>query len=81
MKKQIIALIGLGYWGTIVANTVVSMNKFRKIYIYDTNKEKVKNLKNKFASRVEYLSFEEIKKNNEIKNIFLATHTKNNLIL
>lgn len=81
MKKQIIALIGLGYWGTIVANTVVSMNKFRKIYIYDTNKEKVKNLKNKFASRVEYLSFEEIKKNNEIKNIFLATPPKNNLIL
>ena len=81
MKKQIIALIGLGYWGTIVANTVVSMNKFRKIYIYDTNKEKVKNLKDKFASRVEYLSFEEIKKNNEIKNIFLATPPKNNLIL
>lgn len=81
MKKQIIALIGLGYWGTIVANTVVSMNKFRKIYIYDTDKEKVKNLKYKFASSVEYLSFEEIKKNNEIKNIFLATPPKNNFKL
>ena len=81
MKKQIIALIGLGYWGTIVANTVVSMNKFKKIYIYDTDKKKVKNLKDKFASRVEYLSFEEIKKNNQIKNIFLATPPKNNFIL
>ena len=30
MKKQVIAIIGLGYWITIVTNTLVSMNIFRK---------------------------------------------------
>ena len=49
MKKQVIAIIGLGYWGTIVTNTLVSMNIFRKIYIYDSNYNKSKILKKKFG--------------------------------
>ena len=39
MKKQVIAIIGLGYWGTIVTNTLVSMNIFKKIYIYSLSIE------------------------------------------
>ena len=41
MKKNSIAIIGLGYWGTIVAKAVVSMNFFKKIYIYDIDKKKL----------------------------------------
>ena len=78
MKKQVIAIIGLGYWGTIVTNTLVSMNIFRKIYIYDNDYDKSKILKKKFGSKVDYLSLNEIKKNKQIKNIFLATPPKEN---
>ena len=78
MKKQVIAIIGLGYWGTIVTNTLVSMNIFRKIYIYDSDYDKSKILKKKFGSKVDYLSLNEIKKNKQIKNIFLATPPKEN---
>ena len=41
MKKKNIAIIGLGYWGTIVTNTLISMGLFKKIYIYDTDFRKV----------------------------------------
>ena len=78
MKKQVIAIIGLGYWGTIVTNTLVSMNIFRKIYIYDSDYDKSKILIKKFGSKVDYLSLDEIKKNKQIKNIFLATPPREN---
>ena len=78
MKKQVIAIIGLGYWGTIVTNTLVSMNIFRKIYIYDNDYNKSKIIKKKFGSKVDHLSLNEIKKNKQIKNIFLATPPKEN---
>ena len=81
MKKQVIAIIGLGYWGTIVTNTLVSMNIFKKIYIYDSDYDKSKILKKKFGSKVDYLSLNEIKKNKQIKNIFLATPPKENFKL
>tara|TARA_Y100001958_G_C21189313_1_gene517786 strand:- start:295 stop:1269 length:975 start_codon:yes stop_codon:yes gene_type:complete len=73
MKKHIIAIIGLGYWGTIVTNTLVSMKIFKKIFIYDTDFEKAKILKKKFGNKVNYLSLDKIKKNKLIKNVFLAT--------
>ena len=81
MKKQVIAIIGLGYWGTIVTNTLVSMNIFKKIYIYDSDYDKSKILKKKFGSKVDYLNLNEIKKNKQIKNIFLATPPKENFKL
>ena len=73
MKKDIIAIIGLGYWGTIVTNTVVSMNKFKKIYVYDSDHQRIKDIKKKFGSKVSYTNFNKIKNDNQIKNIFLAT--------
>tara|TARA_B100001063_G_C16712786_1_gene528978 strand:- start:117 stop:1091 length:975 start_codon:yes stop_codon:yes gene_type:complete len=78
MKKDIIAIIGLGYWGTIVTNTVVSMNKFKKIYVYDNNNQRVINIKKKFGSKIIYTNFNKIKNDNQIKNIFLATPPKDN---
>ena len=81
MKKHVIAIIGLGYWGTIVTNTLVSMKIFKKIFIYDTDYEKVKIIKKKFGNKVYYLHLDKIKKDRLIKNIFLATPPKINFKL
>ena len=35
MKKEIIAIIGLGYWGTIVTNALLGLKLFKKVYIHD----------------------------------------------
>ena len=78
MKKEIIAIIGLGYWGTIVTNTLVALKFFKKIYIYDNDIKKVKILKKKFKGKVFVISFNEIVKKNDIKNVFLATPPNNN---
>ena len=78
MKKDNIAIIGLGYWGTIVTNTLISLSIFKKIFIYDENISKVKILKKKFGNKVIPTNFETIKNNTKIKNIFLATPPKNN---
>lgn len=78
MKKDNIAIIGLGYWGTIVTNTIVSMNIFKKIYIYDNDIEKINILKKKFKNKIIVSNFDSIKNNRKINNIFLATPPKNN---
>ena len=81
MKKNSIAIIGLGYWGTIVAKAVVSMNFFKKIYIYDIDKNKINIIKKKFQSKVSYCNLNRIKKDKLIKHVFLATPPKNNFNL
>ena len=35
-KNQKLAIIGCGYWGTIIAKTLIKL-KFKKIYIFDNN--------------------------------------------
>ena len=47
MKKEIIAIVGLGYWGTIVTNTIVKLNIFKKIYIHDSDIAKKSIIKKK----------------------------------
>ena len=81
MKKEIIAIIGLGYWGTIVTNTIVRLKFFKKIYIFDHDVKKINILKNKFKDKVNSISFNEIIKNKNIKNIFLATPPKSNFAI
>ena len=78
MKKYNIAIIGLGYWGTIVTNTIVSMGLFKKIFIHDSDTSKIQILKKKFGNKVISINYDEIKKNKEINNIFLATPPKIN---
>ena len=47
MKKfHSTALIGTGYWGSLIFNTLTKVTK-NKIYIYDINKQNSKLLKNK----------------------------------
>ena len=81
MKKDNIAIIGLGYWGTIVTNTLISMGEFNRIYIYDSDFEKIRIIKKKFKNKVISADINEIKKNKKIKNIFLATPPKQNFYL
>ena len=81
MKKDNIAIIGLGYWGTIVTNTLISMGEFNRIYIYDSDFEKIRIIKKKFKNKVINTDINEIKKNRKIKNIFLATPPKQNFYL
>ena len=40
MKKEIIAIIGLGYWGTIVTKTLLGLKLFKKVYIHDDDIKK-----------------------------------------
>ena len=60
MKKYNIAIIGLGYWGTIITNTIISMNLFDKVYINDTDISKVKILKKKFGKKVIKIDFKRL---------------------
>ena len=78
MKKDNIAIIGLGYWGTIVTNTLISLSIFKKIFICDNDKKKINILKKKFGNKVISIDQKEIINNNKIKNIFLATPPKSN---
>ena len=48
-KDQKIALIGCGYWGTIVAKTLIAL-RFKNIIIYDKNIKYTKILKKKIPS-------------------------------
>tara|TARA_B100000579_G_C22761004_1_gene818939 strand:- start:355 stop:1323 length:969 start_codon:yes stop_codon:yes gene_type:complete len=78
MKKETIAIIGLGYWGSIVTNTLVTLKIFKKIYICDSDHKKVQIIKKKFKNKVQKVSINQILNNEFIKNIFLATPPKNN---
>ena len=73
MKKDNIAIIGLGYWGTIVTNTLISLAIFKTIFICDNDRKKVNILKKKFGNKVIAIDQKGIINNDKIKNIFLAT--------
>ena len=73
MKKDNIAIIGLGYWGTIVTNALISLSIFKTIFICDNDRKKVNILKKKFGNKVIAIDQKGIINNDKIKNIFLAT--------
>ena len=80
-KNQKIALIGCGYWGTIIAKTLISQ-KFKNIIIYDSNKKNLLKLKKKYKKLNLLKNFKNILSDISIKNILIAVPpTKNfNLI-
>ena len=69
-----IAVIGCGYWGTIVINSLVKLKIFKNIYIYDRDNKKIKILKKRFKRNLIYKSVDKIFKDQNIKHIYLATH-------
>lgn len=70
-KNQKIALIGCGYWGTIIAKTLINL-KFKNIIIYDRIKKNSVTLKKKYNNLKIENNFEKILSNDLIKNILIA---------
>ena len=69
-KDQKIAVIGCGYWGTIVAKTLISL-RFKNIIIYDKNIKYTKILKKKFPQLIIEKKLEQILNDHSILNCFL----------
>ena len=76
-KNQKIALIGCGYWGTIVAKTLINL-KLKNIFIFDSNTRNAKTLKKKYNNLIIENTYKKILQNKEIKNIFFATPPSKN---
>ena len=75
------ALIGTGYWGSIIFNTLSKITK-KNILTYDLNTDNSSLLKKKFGSKVIVSkSIDQILENNFIKNVILATHPSVNFKL
>ena len=77
-KNQKIAVIGSGYWGTIIINTLEKL-KFKNIIVYDKNLENIKILKKKFNFVNDVPNIEYILNDNKIKNVFVVTPPSENL--
>ena len=71
MKSIDTALIGCGYWGTNIANTLLKIKK--KIIISDTNKNNSNILKKRFDKNTFVSNYKNILENKKIKNLFFAT--------
>ena len=68
------AVIGTGYWGSIIVNTLIKITK-KKIVVYDKLKENSLLLKKKFKGKILIANnYNEILRNKNIKNVILATH-------
>ena len=59
------ALVGCGYWGTIIINTLKKINKFNFIYICDEDSLKTKIIKERFGSFVKIISIKELIENDK----------------
>ena len=75
------ALIGCGYWGTIIINTLNKINRFEYIHICDEDSLKTKIIKERFGNFVKIIQIKELIKNKNIKYVYLATPPSKNLRL
>lgn len=66
------AIIGCGYWGSIIANNLREITK-KKIYLYDKDKKNLDNLKKKIKNTEILNTIDDICNNKQIKNVFLIT--------
>jgi len=73
-------LIGCGYWGTILANNLLSFG-FNNLYIYDFNKKNSEALKKKFKRVIIKYSYENLLKDKSIDIFFFATPPSKNFSL
>jgi len=75
--NQNVAVIGCGYWGTIIVNNLKKIVT-KKIYIFDKNFENLLNLKKKIPSVILVNNLDELIKNKKINNFFLITPPSEN---
>lgn len=80
MKNNIV-VVGCGYWGSIIINSIKKLKKFKQIYICDKDTIKTKIIKKRFNNFVKIININEISKNKDIKFIYLATPPSKNLKL
>lgn len=80
MKNNII-VVGCGYWGSIIINSIKKLKKFKQIYICDEDNIKTKIIKKRFNNFVKIININEISKNKDIKFVYLATPPSKNLKL
>ena len=48
-KHKSIAVVGCGYWGTIIVNNLTKIG-YKKVHVYDSNPNNSKTLKSKFIN-------------------------------
>ena len=80
IKTEKLAIIGCGYWGTIITKTLVNLG-CTKIYIYDSNIKNSKTLKKNFRNLIVIKNYNKILQNEKIKNLFFATPPSKNFNL
>ena len=78
--KQKIALIGCGYWGTIIINALNDIG-FKDIVIFDKNKKNSLILKKKFKNLLIADSYEKLLDKKDIKSLFFATPPSSNFTI
>jgi predicted dehydrogenase len=79
-KNQKIVVIGSGYWGSIIINTLLEL-KFKNITIFDKSIKNKKIAKKKFKSIEFENNFSNILKDKNILNVFVVTPPSENLII
>jgi predicted dehydrogenase len=77
-KNQKIAVIGSGYWGSIIINTLIKLN-FKNIIIFDKSVKNKKIAKKKFKIIKFENNFSNILIDTDILNVFVATPPSENL--
>ena len=77
-KNQKIAVIGSGYWGSIIINTLIKLN-FKNIIIFDKSIKNKKIAKKKFKILNFENNFSNILIDRDILNVFVATPPSENL--
>jgi len=80
MKNQIL-IIGCGYWGSIIINTIRNLKKFKKIYVCDEDNQKTNLIKKRFGDFINIIDLNKISKYKDISHIYLATPPSKNLKL
>ena len=70
--NQKIAIIGCGYWGSIITNTLINLG-FKKIFIFDSNLKNSKILKKKYNILSISISYKKLLNDSSIKYFFFAT--------
>ena len=79
-KNQKIAVIGSGYWGSIIINTLIEL-KFKNIIIFDKNTKNKKIAKKKFKLIKFENNFSNILNDKNILNVFVVTPPSENYLI
>ena len=79
-KNQKIAVIGSGYWGSIIINTLIEL-KFKNIIIFDKNTKNKKIAKKKFKLIKFENNFSNILNDKNILNVFVITPPSENYLI